>query len=48
MTIILRRVGQPHWQTLGDAGVCRVGLTVIVGMFPSRAWRVVFLDADQN
>ncbi len=43
MTLILRRIGPANWQSLGAAGLCRVGLCEVVGMFRSSVSRVVFL-----
>lgn len=43
MTLVLRRLSPPTWSDLGAAGLCRVGLCEVVGCFPSRVWRVVFL-----
>lgn len=43
MTVILRRLSPPEWQSLGNAGICRVSLCEVVGVFPSRIWRIVFL-----
>lgn len=47
MTLILRRIDPPTWANLGAAGLCRVSLTEIVGVFPSRVWRVVFLGEQK-
>lgn len=47
-TIVLRRVGPASWQALGAAGLCRVGLAELVGIFPSAVNRVVFLPAERG
>lgn len=47
MTLIVRRVGPTSWHRLRKCGRCRCGLGVIVGMFPSSKFSVVFLEDDQ-
>ncbi len=43
MTIVVRRVGSTHWSRLRKCGHCRIGFGEVVGLFPSKESKVVWL-----
>lgn len=45
MTIVIRRIGPTRLWNLRKCGLCRIGLDEVVGVFPSKERKVVWIGS---